>query len=145
MARADRARDDIRRAEDRQRDSQLRQEDRERDDRLRREVADEWDRRTRAGQRAREDYEARQVTVELTKNLLQQILVSTPASYPIRQVSADIVHWPGSNLGILPIGQTASAPVAGAGRVWYTFPAAVPPSAQRPEIMIRFVDEHGNL
>jgi hypothetical protein len=156
MARADRRRDDIRRAEDRERDSLLRKEDRdwdaaqrredrERDDRLRREAADEWDRRNRAEQRAREDYEARQVTVELTTTPPQQIIISAPVTYPVKQVSADIVHRTSGNLGILPIGYTPTRPVARDGRVSYTLPAAVPPSAQFPEVMVRFVDQHGNL
>jgi len=109
MARTDRLRDDARRAEDRKQDAQLRKDDRERDDRLRREAADEWDRRTRAEQRAREDYEARQVTVGLTTTMPQHIEISTPVTYPIKQVGADIAHWTGSNLGISPSGTPSGA------------------------------------
>jgi hypothetical protein len=156
LARQDRIRDDNRRAEDRERDAQLRKEDRdwdaaqrredrERDDRLRREAADEWDRRTRAEQRAREDYEAGQVTVELTTTPPQQIVISAPATYPIKQVGAHIAHWTSGNLGVASIGHSGNGPVTRDSRVWYTFPARVPPAAQLPEVLVSFVDRHGNL
>lgn len=110
--RADRKRDDAKRAEDRQWDSDRRDEDRERDDRLRREAADEWDRRYRAEQRAREDYEARQVTTEVIPggqlsqaqraglpqspghDFNHRIVVSAPVTYPVKWVDVQIVTTP---------------------------------------------------
>jgi hypothetical protein len=156
LARQDRTRDDARRAEDRERDAQLRKEDRdwdaaqrqadrERDDKLRREAADEWDRRTRGEQRGREDYEARQVTVEFRGTTPQQIVISAPATYPIKQVGACIAHWTGANLGIVPIGHAVSGPFTEGGRTLYSVPAAVPPNAEMPAVLVSFVDRHGNL
>src|SRR5438034_10448116 len=137
IASADRERDDAkreqdrlwdssRRKEDRDRDDQLRREERERDDRLRREAADEWERRSRAEQVDREDYEARQVTIELQPggppspspglDLNHRITVSTPANYPVKQVDVQITHWSNANLGTLPVGHAGDEPASSNGR-----------------------------
>ena len=95
IASADRERDDAKREqdrlwdsngrkEDRDRHDQLRREERERDDRLRLETADEWERRTRAEQVDREDYEARQVTVQ-RRQARQPVLQLPPPAQALPQ------------------------------------------------------------
>jgi hypothetical protein len=166
IASADRERDDAkreqdrlwdsnRRKEDRDRDDQLRREERERDDRLRREAADEWEHRSRAEQVDREDYEARQVTVELQPGgppnlspgleLNHRIMVSTPATYAVKQVDVQIAHWSNANLGILPVGHAGDEPVSSNGRVYYRFWAAIPDQLYLQAVIARFVDRQGNL
>jgi hypothetical protein len=145
MARAQRTRDDAKREEDRQWDSDRRKEDRDRDDQLRGQDAEQLERRYRAEQRDREDYEARQVTVGLSGTNPQRIIVSTPVTYPIKWVDAQITHWSGSSLGTLPLGHAGLEPIAQDGRTRYDFPAAIPPHAQRPAVIVRFADRHGNL
>ena len=98
----DRDRDDQRRREDREHDAELRRRDIERADQLRREDDEKWERRYRAEQRSREDYEARQVTVQVVKSkppfeamghdLNHQLIISTPAELPIGHVDAMIAH-----------------------------------------------------
>jgi hypothetical protein len=167
MARADRKRDDAKRQEDRQWDSArrkedrdydaaVRKEDRERDDQLRREAAVESERRFRAEQRDREDFEARQVTVEiepgkppyesLGHDLNHRISVSTPTPYPLKHVEVQIVHWTGGgNLGILPIGHAGDPAVTEHGRIWHRFWADIPDGLYRPVPIVRFTDRNGNL
>jgi hypothetical protein len=166
MARSDRERDDAKRKEDRQwdsdrrkedrdRDDHLRRKERERDDGLRREAADGWERRLRAEQVDREDYEARQVTVELSRggpsnpspglDLNHRITISTPATYPIKQVNLQITHWSNANLGILPVGHAGDDSVSSDGRVYYRFWAAISDHLIMPAVIISFVDMHGTL
>jgi hypothetical protein len=155
LSRSDRARDDTKREQDRQWDSDRRAEDRERDDRLRREAAAEWDSRNRAEQRDREDYEARQVIVDVVKARPEmnsagrdpnhRIIVSTPASYPIRWVDAMITYRANGNLGMTDPGWGAEAPVSENGRTYYRRWADIPAQSGQPAVIVRFVDRHGTL
>jgi hypothetical protein len=166
IARTDRERDDAkreqdrqwdsdRRKEDRDRDDQLRREERERDDRLRREDSDEWERRVRAEQRDREDYEARQVTVEVTRggpqnpspghDLNHRIIISTPVTYPIKQADAQIAHQANSGIAIRPTGHAGDQPVTEQGRSFIRMWAEIPDQLFRPAPIVRFVDRHGNV
>jgi hypothetical protein len=166
IARTDRERDDTkreqdrqwdsdRRKEDRDRDDQLRHEERERDDRLRREEKEEWERRFQAEQRDREDYEARQVTVEVIKkspqnpspghDLNHRIVISTPVTYPIKQIDARIVHQTNSGLGILSTGHSGDQPVTEQGRTYIRMWAAISDQLFQPAPIVRFVDRHGNF
>jgi hypothetical protein len=163
-ASADRKRDDAKRAEDRQWDSNRRAEDRERDDRLRREAADEWDRRNRAAQRAREDYEARQVTTEvmpraqlsqaervsglsqtLGHDFNYRIIVSAPVTYPVKWVDVQIVHNSSGNLALRSAGHAGDQATTENGRVCYRFWAEIPELLFQPFPIVSFVDQHGNL
>ena len=162
-ARADRKRDDAGRAEDRQWDSDRRAEDRERDDRLRRGAADEWDRRNRAEQRAREDHEARQVTTEVIAggqlsqaqragvpqspghDFTHRIVVSAPATYPVKGVDVQIVHNSSGNVGLRPAGHAGDPASTENGHVYYRFWAEIPEQLFQPSPIVRFVDRHGNL
>jgi hypothetical protein len=163
-ARADRERDDAKRAEDRQWDSDRRAEDRERDDRLRREAADEWDRRNRAEQRAREDHEARQVTTEiipigplsqaerasrvpqsLGRDFTHRVVVSAPTACPVKGVDVQIVHNSSGNVALRPGGHSGDPASTENGRVYYRFWAEIPEQLFQPFPIVRFVDQHGNL
>jgi hypothetical protein len=165
IARTDRERDDAKREQDRQWDSdrrkedrdrndQLRREETERDDRLRREDRDEWERRFRAEQRDREDYEARQVTVEVIKKRPQNpspghdlnhlIVISAPVTYPIKQVDAQIVYQANSGLAILPTGHAGDQPVTEQGRSYIRMWAGISDQLFQPAPIVRFVDRHGN-
>jgi hypothetical protein len=129
VTRADRERDDAkreqdrqwdsdRRKEDRERDDKLRHAERERDDHLRREDRDEL---VRAEQRDREDYEARQVTVEVTRggpqnqspghDLNHRIVISAPVAYPIKQADAQIAHQTNSGIATRSTGHGGDQPV----------------------------------
>jgi hypothetical protein len=161
--RADRKRDDAKRAEDRQWDSDRRAEDRERDDSLRREAADEWDRRNRAAQRAREDYEARQVTTEVVAggqlsqaqgaslpqspghDFTHRIVISAPATYPVKWVNVQIVHNSSGKVALLGAGHGGDPASTESGRVFYLFWAEIPERLFQPFPIVSFVDQHGNL
>jgi hypothetical protein len=155
IARTDRKRDGEKREQDRKWDSDRRKEDRDRDDRLRHEAADEWERRTRAERADREDYEARQVTVELHPGEPpsqplghrwdHRITVSAPATYPVKQVEVQIAYWSNANLGIMPLGHTGDKPESVNGRVYYRFWAEISDQLYTPTTIARFVDRHGNL
>ena len=157
-ATADRKRDDAKRAEDRQWDSDRRAEDRERDDRLRREAADEWDRRNRAEQRAREDYEARQVTTEVIaggplnqaqrasgpppapgRDFTHRVVVSAPATYPVKGVNVQIVHNSSGNVAVRPTGHAGDPVTTENGRAYYRFWAEIPEQLFQPFPIVRFV------
>lgn len=166
IARTDRDRDDAkreqdrqwdsdRRKEDRDRDDQLRREERERDERLRRKDSDEWERRFRAEQRDREDYEARQVTIEVTRggpqkqspghDLNHRIVISAPVTYPIKQADAQIAHHANGGMAIRPTGHAGDQPVMEQGRVQIRMWAEIPDHLFQPAPIVRFVDRHGNL
>jgi hypothetical protein len=151
----DRQWDSDRRKEDRDRDGQLRREDMERDDRLRRLAAEEWERRTRAERLDREDYEARQVTIELQRgeppsqplglNWNHRITVSAPTTYPVKQVNVQIAYWADAILRILPVGHAGEEPVSSDGRVYYRFWAGIDDHLIMRAVIAKFVDRHGNL
>jgi hypothetical protein len=150
----DRERDDQIRREDRARDDELRRAQQLRDDELRREDRDESERRFRAEQRDREDYEARQVTVEMRagglppspgSNFSHRITVSTPVTYPVKQVSAQIAHQTNSGIGILPTGHGGDPAKTENGQTVYRIWAAVPEQAFQAAPIVRFTDRHGNL
>jgi hypothetical protein len=166
IARKDRQRDDAkreqdrhwdsdRRKEDRDRDDQLRREERERDDRRRQEDRDEWERQFRAEQRDREDYEARQVTVEVVKggppnpspghSADHRIIISAPGTYPIKLVDAQVVHQSNGSVAIRPTGYAGDQPVTEQGRVYIRMWAEIPGQLFQPSPIARFVDRHGNL
>lgn len=140
---------------DRRRDDRLRHEDRERADQLRREDNLEWERRLNAERREREDYEARQVTVEVTArtppfesaghDLNREVLISEPSVYPIKQVDVQVVHWTNSSLAMRPIGHGGDPQHSDSGRTWYRFWADIPERLIRPVVIARFTDRHGNL
>jgi hypothetical protein len=155
LAHAERKRDDRKRQEDRDWDAAQRREDRERSDRLRAEDAANWERRAQAEQRDREDYEARQVTVEVSEerppfesaghDLDHRVAVSTPAAYPIKWVDAQVVHWTNGTMGIRSLGHGGDEPSLENGRVYYRFWAEMPSLLHQPAVIAKFVDRHGNL
>lgn len=105
-------------------------------------------RRYEEAQRAKEDTEARQVLVTMEQagpgeRFTHLITVSTPITYPVKQVEAQIA-WPAnSSLGMTSTGWGGDPPRADGQRRYYTFRASVNPEI-RPEPVIRFVDLHGN-
>ncbi len=108
-----------------------------------------------AERRAREDSEARQVVASIEKadsttsahgpNVTHLITVSCPSTYPIKQVEGQVV-WQGNSGGfsMTGFGYGGDTPRAGNGRIWYPFRASISPQVRNPEVVIRFVDQHGN-
>jgi predicted nucleotide-binding protein len=98
--------------------------------------------------RARQDTEARQVLVSIDaktgEHFTHLITVSTPITYAIKQVQAQIAWQTNSGLGLTGTGFGGDPPSADHDRRCYTFRASVNPQI-RPEPLIRFVDLHGNL
>lgn len=139
------------RKEDRDRDDQLRREQQERDDRLRREDAEKTERRYRAQRRNQEDFEARQVTVELASSTAQfpqdsrVIIVSAPATYPIKQVAVAVASRSNGGLSINSDKPALSEPASENGRTIYRIPAEVPEMLGDPQPIAQFTDRHGNL
>lgn len=137
----------------RRHDDAKRAEDRARDDRLRQEQLDQLQRREQAERTAREDYEARQVLVQVEEkshpgrghDFNRRIALSTPHAYPIKQVDGRLVHQTNSGLGILPFGHSGDDPYIDEHRIYYPFWAEVPEQAYQPAPIMRFVDWHGNL
>jgi hypothetical protein len=150
---ADRRHDDEKRAEDRVTDASQRAEDRARDDRLRQEGLDQAGRRERTERIAREDYEARQVLVTVEHkehpgtghDFNRRITLSTPHAYPIKWVGGCLVIRANSGLSIIDFGHAGDEPSIDEQRIYYSFWAAVPPTAIRADPIMRFVDWHGNL
>lgn len=139
-------------AADRRHDDEKRAEDRAPDDRLRQEQLDQLERREQAERTAREDYEARQVLVQVEEkenpsqghNFNRRITLSTPHAYPIKQVDGCIVHRTNGGLGIIPFGHSGDAPFIDDQRIYYPFWAEVPAHVFQPAPIMRFVDWHGN-
>jgi hypothetical protein len=142
---ADRNRDDTKRAEDRQHEAELRRLD-----------SIEWGRRTNAERQEREDYEARQVTVDMVAQdppdtfpgrlFNRRIVVRSPAVYPIKQVTVQLGGQAGSGISILPTGHSGSPPYLDNGSTVREYPAQV--NLEQPvqfAPIISFVDRHGNL
>jgi predicted nucleotide-binding protein len=100
-----------------------------------------------ATQRARQDTEARQVLVTIEakpgEGFTHLITVSTPITYPVKQVQAQIAWQANSGLGMTSTGFGGDPPYADGQRRCYTFRASVNPQI-RPEPSIRFIDLHGN-
>jgi hypothetical protein len=155
MARAEQERDDTKRAEDRQWDADRRKEDRDRDDQLRREDREASERRFRAEQRDREDYEARQVTVEFAsaapkmssagRDPNRAIAVSTPSTYPIKWVDAMIVFRSGGSLSLADPRWGWEPPVTENGQTLFRRWAEITNRMEDPAVIVRFADPHGNL
>jgi predicted nucleotide-binding protein len=100
-------------------------------------------------QRAKEDSDARQVTVVIetapSVNSTHLITVSTPINYPIKQVEGQIAWQANSGgLGMTGFGFAGDPPRPDDYRRWYTFRASISPQIHNPEPVIRFVDLHGN-
>ena len=137
---------------DRRHDDAKRAEDRARDDRLRQEALEQSERREQAERTAREDYEARQVLVQVEEkeypghghDFNRRVTVSTPHAYPIKWVEGSLAYQTNSGLGILPFGHAGDAPYIDEQRIYYGFWAAVPQTAPKATPIIRFVDWHGN-
>ena len=72
------------------------------------------------------------------------ITVSTPITYAIKQVQAQIASQANNGLNLSGTGFGGDPPCADRDRRCYTFRASVNPQI-RPEPFIRFVDLHGNL
>ena len=140
-------------AADRGHDDDKRAEDRGRDDRLRQEQLDQLERRERAERTAREDYEARQVLVQVEEkdhpgrghDFNRRIILSTPHAYPIKWVDGRIAHHTNAGPGIIPFGHGGDDPYIDDQRIYYPFRAEYPVTAIRPTPIMRFVDWHGNL
>jgi hypothetical protein len=170
-ARTDRQRDDAQRAQDRQWDSDRRADDRKHDgeqrqvdrdhaDQMRREDDEKWERRFHTEQREAQDNEARQVIVELVlvrgevqrppqrafggRDFTHQIVISAPATYPIRQVEAQIVHNSSGNLAMYPPGHSGTAPVIENGRSVIRIWAGIPQQEFQAAPIVRFTDRHDN-
>ena len=71
------------------------------------------------------------------------ITVSTPITYPVKQVEAQIAWQANSGLGTTSTGFVGDPPRVDGQRRYYTFRASVNPQIH-PEPVIRFVDLHGN-
>jgi predicted nucleotide-binding protein len=106
-------------------------------------------RQREAVQRTIQDTEARQVLVTIEAKpgdrFTHLITVSTPITYPIKQVQAEIAWQENSGLSMTSTGFGGDPPRADGQRRYYTFRASVSPQIRRPEAAIRFVDLHGNL
>jgi hypothetical protein len=131
--------------------------DRARDDRRRLEDAAEWARRFSAEQRDREDYEARQITVEVEpvrplsqaeatargpasgREPTHHITISTPAAYPIKWVDAMIAYGGSGNLGLTGTGWGMEKPVTENGRLCFRCWAEITGRMERAEVITRFV------
>jgi hypothetical protein len=141
----DRQHDEQRRAEDRQRDEQLRAEDRQRDDRLRQEAREETQRRADAEQTAREDRDARQVIVRTERKDLGSthlITVSTPHTYPIKQLQGQIARQTNNGMSLTGFSHGGNPPEVDHQRTYYSFRVDL---HDRESPIIRFVDWRGNL
>jgi hypothetical protein len=103
--------------------------------------------RREAAQRAEQDTEARQVLVTIEakpgEHFTHLITISTPITYPVKQVEAQIAWQANSGLGMTSPGFSGDPPHADSQRRYYTFRASVNPQIH-PEPAIRFVDLHGN-
>ena len=101
-----------------------------------------------AAQRAREDTEARQVTVTIEEKpgqgFTHLITVSTPITYPVKQVEAQIAWQANGGLGMTSTGFGGDRPRIDGQRRRYIFRASISPQIRTPEPVIRFVDLHGN-
>jgi predicted nucleotide-binding protein len=99
-------------------------------------------------QRTREDTDARQVTVVTEAkngaNFTHLITVSTPTTYPIKLVDAQIAWQTNSGLGMTSPGFVGDPPRTDDHHRRYTFRASVSPQIRNPEPVIRFVDQHGH-
>jgi predicted nucleotide-binding protein len=105
-------------------------------------------RRYEEAERAKEDTEARQVLVTMEEarpgeRFTHLITVSTPITYAVKQVEAQIAWRVNSGLGMTSTGWSGDPPRADGQRRYYTFRASVNPEI-RSEPVIRFVDLHGN-
>lgn len=141
----DRVRDDLKRQEDRNHEADLRRQD-----------AAEWDRRINTERRDREDYEARQVTIELTAtrppvetfspgtHFNHRITVRSPAVFPIKWLEMQIAHQSGTGVALYSR-QARDPAVVENGFAIYGYWAEIPEQARDAAPIIRFVDRHGNL
>jgi predicted nucleotide-binding protein len=109
--------------------------------------ASEETRSREAVQRARQDTEARQVLVAIEakpgEHFTHLITVSTPITYAVKQVQAEIAWQANNGLGMTSPGFSGDPPHTDGQRRYYTFRASVNPQI-RPEPAIRFVDLYGN-
>jgi predicted nucleotide-binding protein len=100
-----------------------------------------------ARQRERQETEARQVLVTIEAKQGQGyshvITVSTPITYPIKQVEAQIAYQTNGGIGMTGTGFICDPARVDGQRRHYTFRASANPQIQ-PEPAIRFVDIHGN-
>lgn len=103
--------------------------------------------RHEAVQYDRYDNEARQVLVTIEaqhrEGVTHLITVSTPITYPAKQVQAAIAWQTNSGLATTSTGFGGDPPTTNGQRRYYAFRAAVNPQIC-PEPVIRFVDLHGN-
>jgi hypothetical protein len=135
---------------ERRRDDRKRAEDKERDDRLRREAREETERREQAERTTRQDYEARQVLVTVEDKdhpgtghtFNRQVTLSTPHTYPIKQVEGCMVLP--SDRTIIGFGHGGDQPHIDEQRIYYTFWAEAPERARDATPIMRWVDWHGN-
>lgn len=99
-------------------------------------------------QRARENTEARQVTVAIEASpgpgFTHQIAVSTPITYPVKQVEAQIAWQTNGGLGMTSTGFGGDQARVDGQQRRYIFRASVNPQIRNPEPVIRFVDLHGS-
>jgi hypothetical protein len=161
VARTDRRRDDTRREQDRKWDSERRKEDRENDAELRRQSDEKWERRRRDEQHQREDDDAQQqVVIEFqpgsplsqaqrvvtaADGITHEIVVTSSAAYPVKQVDARIVHHTNSGLDIVPPGWSFGSATIQNGQVRRHCWAHVPTRLRTPAPIVRFTDRAGNL
>jgi predicted nucleotide-binding protein len=99
-------------------------------------------------QRAKDDTDARQVTVVTEPkpgpNYTHLITVSAPITYPIKQVEGQIAWQLNSGFGMTGFGFSGDPPRVDDRHRRYTFRASVSPQIHNPEPVIRFVDLHGH-
>jgi hypothetical protein len=138
---------------DRRHDDAKRAEDRVRDDRMRQEQFDQLERREEAERTAREDYEARQVLVQVEekehpgrdRTYNRRVTLSAPHGYPIKQVEGRLAHQTNGGLGILPFGHGGDVPYIDENRIYYAFWVVIPENVYNAAPIMKFVDWHGNL
>lgn len=101
-----------------------------------------------AAELAREDAEARQVTVVIESkagmNYTHLITVRAPLTYPVKQVEGQIVWQANGGLGMTGFGFSSDPPQVDDHHRRITFRASVSPQIRNPEPVIRFVNLHGH-
>jgi len=99
-------------------------------------------------QRAKDDTDARQVTVVTEPkpgaNYTHLITVSAPITYPIKQVEGQIIWQANSGFGTTGFGFSGDTPQVDDRHRRYTFRTSVSPQINNPEPVIRFVNLHGH-
>jgi predicted nucleotide-binding protein len=103
---------------------------------------------SKEAQYVKEDTEARQmvVTIEAQSgpDFTHLITVSTPITYPVKQVEVQIAWQTNGGLGMTSTGFAGDPPSTDDHRRRYRFRASINPQIHNPEPVVRFVDLHSN-